>query len=102
MRRGKINRAVFEIDNDPVERLRHDLHGLDAGDGGDRTEGGAAFAPLVAQAIERWLHRWSSGWNTPAKKRHQLLAQAVRAARGEDHLGARLVGLPARAEQVGD
>ena len=47
MRRGQIDRAVLEVDDDPVEpAIGHDLHGLDARNGRDRAEGGAAFAPF--------------------------------------------------------
>ncbi len=53
MRGAEIDRAVFEVDDDPVESgTGHDLHGLDAGNGRDRPEGRAAFAPFLAQAVE--------------------------------------------------
>src|SRR5262245_19787023 len=54
MRRAEINRAVLEIDDDPVQRLRHDPHGLDAWDGGDGPEGRAALAPHFFEAVELW------------------------------------------------
>ena len=94
MRRAEIDRAVLEIDDDPVERLRHDLHGLDARDGGDRAEGGAALAPHLLEAVERRrrcrcqckkLRREPaarkasrSRRNAAAEKRHQRLAQRMR------------------------
>src|SRR6478672_771665 len=54
MRRCKIDRAVFEIDDDPVEpAIGHDLHGLHARDGGDGAEGRTSLAPELAQAVER-------------------------------------------------
>jgi hypothetical protein len=65
MRRAEIDRAVFEVDDDPVKRLRHDLHGLDAGNGGYRTEGRASLPPLLPEAVEgrrRW--RGQSGIST--------------------------------------
>ena len=53
MRGAEIDRAVLEIDDDPVEpRTGHDLHGLDARNGRDRAEGRALLAPLLAQAVE--------------------------------------------------
>jgi hypothetical protein len=53
MRGAEIDRAVFEVDDDPVESgTSHDLHGLDAGNGGDRAEGRAAFAPFFSETVE--------------------------------------------------
>src|SRR5215471_216695 len=53
MRGRKIDRAMLKIDDDPVEpAARHDLHGLDRGNGGDGAKGWAALAPFLAQTIE--------------------------------------------------
>ncbi|GAA0002845.1 hypothetical protein BRDID11002_28460 [Bradyrhizobium diazoefficiens] len=49
----RADRPVLEIDDDPVERARHDLHGLHARDGRDGAEGGAALAPQLAETVER-------------------------------------------------
>src|SRR3954447_15277565 len=65
MRGPKVDRAVLEIDDDPVERLRHDLHGLDAGNGRDRAEGRGFLPPEFFQAIERW-QRCLCQFQTPA------------------------------------
>jgi len=49
----QIDRAVLEVDDDPVEPgARHDLHGLDARDRRDRPKGRALLAPFLAQAVE--------------------------------------------------
>src|SRR6185369_4711344 len=53
MRASEVDRAVFEVDNDPVETLRHDPHRLEARDGGDRAEGRPPLAPFLAQTVER-------------------------------------------------
>src|SRR5215472_10319780 len=53
MRGRKIDRAMLEVDDDPVEpAARHDLHGLDRGNGGDGAKGRAPLAPFLAQSIE--------------------------------------------------
>ena len=53
VRGTKIDRAVLEVDDDPVEpRTRHDLHGLNAGNGRNRAKGGTSLPPLLAQAVE--------------------------------------------------
>src|SRR5882757_2830744 len=52
MRGAEIDRAVLEVDDDPVESgTGHDLHGLDARNGRDRAERRAAFAPFLAQTV---------------------------------------------------
>ena len=49
-----FDRAMLEIDDDPVEpRPRHDLHGLNAGNGRDRSKRRTSLAPQFAKAIER-------------------------------------------------
>ena len=54
MRGRKTDRTMLEIDDDPVEpAARHDLHGLDAGNGGDGAKGRPTLAPFLAQTIER-------------------------------------------------
>src|SRR2546423_2404236 len=54
MRRAEIDRPVFEIDDDRVDPgARHDLHGLDRGNGCDRAEGRASLPPELAQTVER-------------------------------------------------
>src|SRR3979490_2981213 len=59
MRGAEVDRTMLEIDNDPVEPgARHDLHGLNAGNGGNRTKGGTTRPPLLAQSVER---RWRRG-----------------------------------------
>src|SRR6202008_3566849 len=60
MRRVELNWPVLEIDDDPVQALRHDLHRLDRGDGGDGTKGGTPLAPLLLETVEgtgRFRHR---------------------------------------------
>src|ERR1700730_9943760 len=53
MGRGQVDRAVLEVDDEQVKTgTGHDLHGLQARDGRDRAEGGAALAPFLAQTIE--------------------------------------------------
>src|SRR5690349_2123988 len=73
MRQAKIDRPVLEIDDDPVERLRHDPHRLDRGDGGDRPESGAALAPHPFEAVERWQRCHGK---TPADCRRKLTGHA--------------------------
>src|SRR5512138_1521914 len=53
MRGAEIDRAVLEVDDDPVQLLRHDAHGLDRGNGGDGAKGRAALAPHPLEAVER-------------------------------------------------
>src|SRR5437763_16372771 len=58
MRGAKIDRAVLEVDDDPVEpRTRHDLHGLNAGNGRNRSECRTSFPPQLAETVERLRRR---------------------------------------------
>src|SRR5437763_11149822 len=58
MRGAKIDRAVLEVDDDPVEpRTGHDLHGLNAGNGRDRSECRTSFPPQLAETVERLRRR---------------------------------------------
>ena len=73
VRGAEIDRAVLEVDDDPVEaRTGHDLHGLNAGNGRDRAEGRASLPPLLAQTVER---RGFCGvkFETPEVRRIQLM-----------------------------
>src|SRR4051794_792994 len=54
MRGAEIDRAVLEVDDDPVDAgTGHDLHGLDRGDGRDRAEGRATVPPQLLETVER-------------------------------------------------
>src|SRR5437899_12932281 len=58
MRGAKIDRAVLEVDDDPVEpRTGHDLHGLNAGNGRNRSECRTSFPPQLAETVERLRRR---------------------------------------------
>jgi hypothetical protein len=45
VRGRQIDRPVLQVDDDPVERARQDLHDLHGRDGRDRAEGRPAGAP---------------------------------------------------------
>src|SRR5260370_13970103 len=121
MRRAKVDRTVLEIDDDPVEpRAGHDLHGLNAGNGRNRSECRTSFPPQLAETVERLRRRrgqiqssvsvammalgskassaarWrkdqmDSRRDAAAEKRHQRPAQPGRPSGSENHLGAGMI-----------